>query len=145
MHELSMFFLKTNFTKSDTFNIPSGICPMSRTDNKGNIVYSNPEFKSITGYSIQDLNNVNHGIIKHPDMPQVIHDLIWNNTRAGKGTKAIIKNRTKDGKAFWSLTEIRPLYRDKNLKNSLYGFSVLRFSVEKRVIKEIQTNKRDRK
>lgn len=134
-----MFFLKTASIKSDTISIPSGICPMSRTDKKGNIVYSNAEFKSITGYSIKELDNVNHGIIKHPDMPQVIHDLIWNNARAGKETKAIIKNRTKDGKTFWSLTEIRPLYRDKHLKNSLYGFSVMRFSVDKRVINEIES------
>lgn len=111
---------------------------MSRTDTKGKIVYSNSEFKTFTGFSLQELKNVNHGIIKHPDMPQVIHDMIWDNARAGKGSEAIIKSRTKDGKTFWSLTEIRPLRNMRDM-NRLTGFSVMRLPIGSHVIHEMDT------
>ncbi|MGL4206529.1 MAG: PAS domain S-box protein, partial [Aeromonadaceae bacterium] len=43
---------------------------ISTTDESGRILYANPHFCEIAGYSDEELEGVDHNIVRHPDMPK---------------------------------------------------------------------------
>lgn len=42
---------------------------VSKTDLRGNIVYVNPCFAELSGYSERELPGAPHNLVRHPDMP----------------------------------------------------------------------------
>lgn len=42
---------------------------VSKTDTKGGIIYVNPSFITVSGFSEEELIGQPHNIVRHPDMP----------------------------------------------------------------------------
>lgn len=42
---------------------------VTRTDLKGQIVYANPTFLTVSGFSLAELLGQPHNMVRHPDMP----------------------------------------------------------------------------
>jgi PAS domain S-box-containing protein len=82
----------------------------SLTDEKGIIKEANKNFKRISGYTKEELIGKPHNIVRHPDMPQETFKEMWKTIQSGKIWKGVIKNRRKDGKPYYVLTEISPIY-----------------------------------
>jgi len=78
---------------------------VSKTDLTGKIVYANKYFCEVSGYSSEELENQNHNIIRHPDMPKAIFNMMWSRLKKEKNIMAVVKNRTKDGKYYWVTTD----------------------------------------
>ena len=78
---------------------------MSRTDTKGIINYGNDYFFEISGYSQDELLGQPHNIIRHPDMPKIIFQLMWDRLQEGKTIYAVVKNLAKDGRYYWVTTK----------------------------------------
>lgn len=81
---------------------------VSKSDAKGDIVYANPIFIKISGYSQGELMDKPHSLLRHPDMPKVIFKYLWDNIQAGKEVHAFVKNLCKDGGYYWVLAQVRP-------------------------------------
>jgi PAS domain S-box-containing protein len=80
---------------------------VSKGNEQGDIVYANPIFFRISGYSQSELLDQPHSILRHPDMPKVIFQYFWSNLKSGKDVKAFVKNMTKDGGFYWVLAHVR--------------------------------------
>jgi len=80
---------------------------LSKTDNKGIIVYVSDYFMKISGYSLTELMGKPHNIIRHPDMPKVIFELLWNSIKAKQNMHAVVKNLSKDGSFYWVITDFK--------------------------------------
>ncbi|MEW8263014.1 MAG: PAS domain S-box protein, partial [Candidatus Thiodiazotropha taylori] len=65
---------------------------VSKTDLKGRITYANRIFMKIAGYAEHELLNVQHNIIRHPDMPRGVFRLLWNVIESGQECFAYVKN-----------------------------------------------------
>ncbi|MET0089777.1 MAG: PAS domain-containing protein [Candidatus Thiodiazotropha sp.] len=74
---------------------------VSKTDLKGRITYANRVFMRIAGYSERELLNVQHNIIRHPDMPRGVFRLLWNYIESGRECFAYVKNMAKNGDFYW--------------------------------------------
>ncbi|MET0028828.1 MAG: PAS domain-containing protein [Candidatus Thiodiazotropha sp.] len=74
---------------------------VSKTDLKGRITYANRVFMRIAGYSERELINVQHNIIRHPDMPRGVFRLLWNYIESGRECFAYVKNMAKSGDFYW--------------------------------------------
>jgi len=92
---------------------------ISRTDIEGNIIYCNSTFSKINGFKGASVINQPHNIIRHPEMPKTIFDIVWKVISNGLPIQAIIKNRTKDNKYYWTMLDWRP-QRDNN--NNVISF-----------------------
>ena len=77
----------------------------SRTNEQGEITYSNAYFQKISGYSEEELLGANHNIVRHPDMPKAIFFFMWQRLKKGKGLKAVVKNLAKNGDYYWVITK----------------------------------------
>ncbi len=97
---------------------------VSKTDLKGRITYGNHIFIEFSGYTEQELLGAQHNIIRHPDMPRAVFNLLWDTIAQGKEIFAYVKNMAKDGSFYWVYVNVTADY-DKQSNISGY-FSVRR-------------------
>ena len=88
---------------------------VSKTDAKGIITYVNEAFCEISGYEEHELIGRAHNIVRHPDMDSSVFKEMWHTIKDLKSSwKGIIKNRKKDGTAYWVKTIINPILDGHN-------------------------------
>jgi PAS domain S-box-containing protein len=83
---------------------------VSKTDPTGRITYANRIFMEICGYSETQLLNVQHNIIRHPDMPRGVFKFMWDTLKAGDEFFGFAKNQCADGGFYWVFANITPDY-----------------------------------
>jgi PAS domain S-box-containing protein len=83
---------------------------VSKTDLTGKITYANRIFQEFAGYSEEQLLGVQHNIIRHPDMPRAVFNLLWDTIKEGKEIFAFVKNLTSDGSFYWVFANVTPDY-----------------------------------
>ena len=86
---------------------------VSKTDIKGNIIFTNKNFSEVSGYSEAELIGAPHNILRHPDMPQAVFFLVWKSLLSGNSISGIVKNLAKDGRYYWVIADLEPKF-DKN-------------------------------
>ncbi len=87
---------------------------LSRTDKNGVITYVNDRLLEISGYDREDLVGKTHGVMRHPDTPESVFKDLWKTISSGNIWKNILKNKKKDGSAYWVDTTIVPIFNDEN-------------------------------
>ena len=103
---------------------------ISKTDVAGIITFVNDEFCKISGYSRAELLGQNHNIIRHPDVPEAVFELLWETIKSKKTYKSTAKNLAKDGSVFYVNTTIIPILdEDENIVE----FVAIRYDVTKEV------------
>ncbi len=96
---------------------------VSKTDLKGRISYANKIFIEFSGYSQDELLNTQHNVIRHPDMPRAVFNLLWKTLESGQEFNGYVKNMSKDGGFYWVFANVTPSY-DNN--NKLIGYYSVR-------------------
>ncbi|XPV70655.1 MAG: PAS domain S-box protein [Halarcobacter sp.] len=90
---------------------------LSKADTNGKITYVNDKFCEISGYKRSELIGKAHNIIRHKDNRKELFTELWATIKSGKTWKGIIKNKKKDGTAYWVSTTIIPIKdRNNNIK-----------------------------
>ena len=97
---------------SREYPIAAGETLVSTTDLQGRILYCNPAFIEVSGYSREELLGQPHNMIRHPDMPEEAFRDMWATIQAGLPWKAVVKNRRKDGSHYWVVANVTPLMDD---------------------------------
>ena len=91
---------------------------VSQSDLDGFIIYANPIFYKISGYSYGKLIGENHNIIRHPDMPKAIFKHLWKQLQKSEEVYCFIKNKSQDKRYYWVFAYIRPsVNKDGTVRN----------------------------
>lgn len=107
----------------------------SSTDLDGNITYVSNAFCKISGYSKAELLGQNHRIIRHPDIDESLYEQMWETVQKSKIWQGEIKNRKKDGDAYWVKASIYPTYDENGIKT---GYTAIRQDItDKKRVEEI--------
>ncbi|SFV61645.1 SIGNAL-TRANSDUCTION SENSOR PROTEIN-PAS/PAC domain [hydrothermal vent metagenome] len=106
---------------------------VSKTDEKGKILYVNDTFCDVTGYEEIEVIGKAHNILRHPDMPAVIFFLMWKQIQNGNNIRALIKNLARSGEYYWVSTDFE-IHYENNTKN----YMAFRRSVPKKSVHEIE-------
>ena len=77
---------------------------MCKTDKEGILEFANNEFVEVSGFSETELMGKPIFHVQHPDMPEVIFKMMWEKIYDKEEFKVVVKDITKDGKYFWTLT-----------------------------------------
>ncbi|MBF0446182.1 MAG: nitrate- and nitrite sensing domain-containing protein, partial [Magnetococcales bacterium] len=85
---------------------------VSTTDVKGNILYVNDKFVSISGYSRDELIGKNHNLIKSDEHPVEMYRELWQTITSGRTWHGEIKNLKKGGGHYWVRATILPLMNE---------------------------------
>ena len=89
---------------------PKGEEIISTTDLKGIITGYNQTFINISGFSAEELDGVNHNLVRHPDMPPAAFSDLWSNMKAKNNWMGIVKNRCKNGDYYWVDAYVTPIF-----------------------------------
>jgi PAS domain S-box-containing protein len=83
---------------------------VSMTDLKGIITYGNRIFIEFSGYTEAELLGSQHNIIRHPDMPRAVFQMLWDRIQNKQECFAYVKNMAKDGSFYWVFTNVTPTF-----------------------------------
>ncbi|WP_152632309.1 PAS domain-containing protein [Aliarcobacter butzleri] len=81
---------------------------VSETDKDGVILFANSDFCKIAEYNINELIGQPHSIVRHPDMPKVAFQSLWDTVKSGKVWTGYVKNATKSGGFYWVFATVYP-------------------------------------
>jgi len=108
---------------------------VSKTDTRGIITYANDLFCKLSGYTKEELIGAPHNIVRHPDMPADVFKEIWQTIKAKKIWKGMVKNRKKNGEAYYVKSTIKPIL---DVNGEIIEYIAIRTDVtELEVYKEI--------
>lgn len=83
---------------------------VSKTDLKGVITYANDVFCRIAAMHEEDVVGQPHNLIRHPDMPRCVFQLLWDTIAAGREIFAYVNNLAADGANYWVFAHVTPSY-----------------------------------
>ncbi len=109
---------------------------LSKTDTKGIIEYGNEYFVEIAGYTEEELIGKNHNIIRHPDMPKIVFELLWRRIENRQNITAVVKNMAKDGRYYWVVTDFE-IKVDK-VTNDITGYFAYRTAAPRKAIEAME-------
>lgn len=87
----------------------------STTDAKGRILEVNDDFVHYSGFSRDELIGKAHNIVRHPDMPEAVFADMWVQLHAGRCWRGLVKNRSKNGDAYWVDANVSPKFEGERL------------------------------
>jgi aerotaxis receptor len=103
--------MRTNLPISQReYPFPKGRTLVSTTDLQGRILYCNPAFIEVSGFSREELLGQPHKLIRHPDMPAEGFRDLWATIQSGQPWSAAVKNRRKNGDHYWVMANVTPLF-----------------------------------
>ena len=79
---------------------------VSKTDPKGVIMYANREFFHIAKFSEEELVGRPHAVVRHPLMPKLVFQLLWESIKKQKEFFGFIVNQCKDGDYYWVFAHV---------------------------------------
>ncbi len=91
------------------YTFPADQTIVSVTDTKGRIVYCNPTFVTVSGYTREELMGQPHNLVRHPDVPAEAFRDLWATLQEGRPWSGLVKNRRKDGDHYWVLAHAAPM------------------------------------
>ncbi len=83
---------------------------VSKTDLTGKLTYGNRTFYRMAGLSEKECLGEQHNIIRHPEMPRCVFDLLWSTIKDGKEIFAYVNNRSANGDNYWVLAHVTPSF-----------------------------------
>ena len=115
-----------NYKEAQAYlNVINQTAIVSKTDLMGDITYVNDMFCGISGYSEEELIGSNHNIIKHEDTPLETYIELWETIRSGEKWSGKLKNKSKDGEAYFVSANIFPLYDE--FDSEIVGYMAVEF------------------
>ena len=107
----------------------------STTDLQANITKVSQAFCDISGYSKNEFIGKNHNIVRHKDMPKAIYKELWETIQAGNVWEGEIKNKHKNGSAYWVEVTISPV---KNEEGETVNYTAILHDItDKKRIEEL--------
>ncbi len=79
------------------------------TDLKGDIVYVNPWFTTVTGYSFEEVRGKNPRILKSGETSEEEYKKLWETITNGKVWRGEFHNVKKNGELYWESAIIAPV------------------------------------
>jgi PAS domain S-box-containing protein len=86
---------------------------ITETDRAGIITYANRKFREITGYTKDETIGSPHSLNRHPDMPKVAFEGMWNTIKQGNFWEGLVKNMSKDGRYYLVIVSVKPKFDEK--------------------------------
>jgi len=113
---------KTPIDREISIN-PSSIL-MCKINSDGIIEYVNHSFSEVSGYEEFEIIGESMDILRHPDVPEIIYEILRERLSKNESIKLIDKQLAKDGRYYWLLSEFETKLNDAGELVAHYGHSV---------------------
>ncbi|GAA6153094.1 PAS domain-containing protein [Pseudoteredinibacter isoporae] len=96
---------------------------VSKTDATGRLTYINRTFMEVSGFVESELLGHQHNVIRHPDMPRGVFQMLWQELKAEREFFGYVKNLCRDGAYYWVFANVTP---DVDEDGTLRGYYSVR-------------------
>jgi len=79
------------------------------TNTNGNIVFVNPAFEKLSGYSFEEVKGANPRILKSGLQSDEVYKEMWETIIKGESWKGLFQNKKRDGSLYWEKVTITPI------------------------------------
>ena len=116
--------------------VESSSISISISDIQGNLLYVNPYFTRITGYSYDEVMGKNPRFLKSGLHPSTYYKEMWDTILSGKDWEGEFQNKRKNGELFWVKAIISPIL---NRDGSIAHFVAVKDDVtdQRRLLSEL--------
>ncbi|MBU4405373.1 MAG: PAS domain S-box protein [Acidobacteria bacterium] len=83
------------------------------TDNAGSIVYTNPAFEALTGYSVLEVLGKNPSFLKSAKFSEEVNKQMWDTIASGRSWVGEFINQHKDGSLYHQRSIVSPVFDDQ--------------------------------
>jgi PAS domain S-box-containing protein len=108
---------------------------VSKTDLTGHILYVNDVFLRVSDFSRQELIGAPHSVIRHPEMPRGVFDVLWTGLKGGREVFAYIVNMAKNGDHYWVFAHVTPTV---DRSGRVLGYHSNRRTVDRKALPTVQ-------
>jgi diguanylate cyclase (GGDEF)-like protein/PAS domain S-box-containing protein len=108
------------------------------TDLNGDIVYVNPYFHELTGYTCDEIMGKNPRILKSGNAPPEKYKELWDTIKAGKTWRGEFLNKKKNGDLYWELAIISSV---KDEDGKILNYIGVKNNITKRKQAELKLQK----
>jgi len=129
---------KMNIIQSAVDHMAEGLVV---TDIYGNIMYVNPGFTKITGYTQEEVIGKNPRILKSGKHDKKFYEKMWNTILSGKVWHGELINKRKDGSLYWEEMTIVPV---KDEDGNIVNFVAVKHDITDRKKLEDELKKREK-
>ena len=109
--------------------------PLVKTDIDGNITYVNSAYKSLSGYSLEELMGQSHALIRSKATSDAYLKRFWNTILEKKIFKGEFQNVNKAGETFFVESTVVPILDEKG---DIYEFISIMFDITARKAQELE-------
>lgn len=92
---------------------------VTKTDPKGRILYANETFLTVSRLTLAEALGQPHSIVRHPDMPRCIFEMMWKTIGAGGEFFGYVKNMATNGDHYWVFAHVTA---SRNAAGTITGF-----------------------
>ena len=85
---------------------------ISITDSDANILYANPAFERITGYTTEEIEGKNESLLSSKHTPKIVYESLWGQITRLKPWSGLLLNRRKNGEDYVAELTISPVTDD---------------------------------
>ncbi len=111
------------------------------TDANGNIQYTNPKFKVITGYGSEEVLGQNPRLLKSGYHPKSFYDELWETISNGNVWKGELKNKNKKGHHYWETATITPI---KDSEGKIINYIAIKENITKQKQAELELKENEK-
>ena len=105
-------------------SVTSGISVANAQEPDMPLVYVNPAFEVMTGYSLEEVRGKNCRFLQSDDIDQPGLTLVREALRSKREVIAILKNYRKDGRAFWNELALSPIWNREGILTHFVGIQM---------------------
>jgi PAS domain S-box-containing protein len=118
------------------------------SDADGNIVYANPWFSQVTGYSVEEVAGRKLRILNQNKLGETDSEALWTAIRSGNDWSGEYQNRKKNGEYYWEKSVISPIFNKNgelaNIISINEDITVMKKMVEKLIEAKEKAQESDR-
>jgi PAS domain S-box-containing protein len=112
------------------------------TDLEGKIIFVNPKFTEVTGYTFEEAIGQNPRVLNSGHTPKEEYKELWDKILSGKNWHGVFQNKKKNGDLFWENAVISPV---KNEQGIITNFLAVKEDITEKRLAElalIESNER---
>jgi len=113
--------MKLEILKQAVMDSRDGITISDNLVDDNPLIFVNPAFERMTGYSSEEITNVNCRYLQNDDREQVELKIVKKAIKEGQYCLVIVRNYRKDGTMFWNELSISPIYDENGVVTNFIG------------------------
>lgn len=113
--------MKIEILKQAVMDSRDGITISDNCIDDNPLIFVNPAFERMTGYSFEEVTNINCRYLQKEDQEQPEIEIIHKAIKASEYCLVTLRNYRKDGTMFWNELSISPIHNEKGIVTNFLG------------------------